>query len=342
MCKFSIIVPVYNMAADSKLEYCINSLLNQTINDYELIAVDDKSTDNSLEILRDFERRFPEKMRVIESEENGRQGAARNKGIAAAKGEYLGFMDADDWVFPDTYECVLRKAEETGADVVGFDMCIVNEHTMIPTERIPCNLMEQTGVIDHERRALLILKYGPFSTKIYRKEFFQNPPFRFPEKVAYEDNAVQLELAMRVKHYEHIPEVKCFYYHHPDSTTHTITKKSMDDRMNAMRMLLQTAKDREVLDEYHKEIEFLYAKTFYANTLFSYMQSDMKKSIRFLRELKAEIRRDFPDYIQNSYFLDTLDGEELKWIQLHRKSTLLFYWYYQLKKFYRKKRYGKW
>lgn len=341
MLELSIIVPVYNMAGDGKLEYCINSLLNQTISNYEIIAVDDKSTDNSLEVLYKLKEQHPDKIRVIESEENGRQGAARNKGIDAAMGEYLGFMDADDWVLPDTYECALKKARETGADVVGFDMCKVYEHTMIPTERISCNTLDQTGVIDHDRRASLILKSGPFSTKIYKREFFENPPFRFCEKMAYEDNAAIVDLAMRMKHFEHIPEVKCFYYQYLESTTHHVSMKGINDRINAMRYLMKSAKEHNVVDEFHDELEFLYATRFYSTTLFSYMQSDLKKSIGFVRNLGREIKSLFPDFMNNAAFMGALDTEQKEWIRLQQKSTFLFFVYYNLKKYYRKIRYGK-
>lgn len=342
MYKLSIIVPVYNMAGGGKLEYCIRSLLNQTISDYEIIAVDDKSTDNSLELLHRFEQENPGKVRVIESAENGRQGAARNKGILAAKGEYLGFMDADDWVLPDTYECVLRKAAETGADVVGFDMCIVHEHTMVPTAQVPCNTQDQTGVLNHDTRTRLLLKPGPFSTKIYKREFFFDPPFVFPEKIAYEDNAVLVDIVMRMKHFEHISEVKCFYYQHMDSTTHSINQKQIDDRMTAMGIMLDSAKRWDVVEEFHKEIEFLYATRFYSTTLFSYMQGDIPHSMRFVRALGQQVKKEFPDFLGNSYFTDALNEEQLKWVKLQQKSTLLFYLYYNFKKCYRKIRYGKW
>ena len=75
----SVIVPVYNMAEGDKLSFCMNSLVNQTIEDYEIIAVDDCSTDRSLEILRSYERKYPEKVKVIASPENRRQGGRRQK-----------------------------------------------------------------------------------------------------------------------------------------------------------------------------------------------------------------------------------------------------------------------
>ena len=119
--KLSIIVPVYNMTADGKLTFCLDSLINQTITDYEIIAVDDASTDHSLQVLREYEKRYPHLIRVLAHEVNKRQGGAKNTGLRAAKGEWIGFVDSDDWVSPDCYEKLLGKAEETGADMVGCD-----------------------------------------------------------------------------------------------------------------------------------------------------------------------------------------------------------------------------
>lgn len=342
MCKLSIIVPVYNMASDGKLDYCLNSLLNQTISDYEIIAVDDKSTDNSLEVLHNYEKQYPGKFRVIESAENGRQGAARNKGIIAAKGEYLGFIDADDWVLPDTYECAVKKAEETGADSVGFDLCIVHEHTMIPTERVPSNSLEQAGITDKKKRSNLLLNSGSFSTKIYKREILLDPLFQFPEKIAYEDNAITVDIIMRIKHFEYIPEAKYFYYQHGQSTTHSISQKNIEDRMTSMRFLLNTAKKWDALSDYYNEVECIFARCFYATTLFSYMQSKIKHEVRFIKKLGREVKAEFPGFLNNPFFVEALDKEELMWVKLQQKSSLLFYLYYNLKKFYRMKRYGKW
>ena len=75
--RLSVIVPVYNMEADGKLAYCMDSLVNQTISDYEIIAVDDASTDGSLSVLREYEKNYPGKVKVLALQENHRQGGAR-------------------------------------------------------------------------------------------------------------------------------------------------------------------------------------------------------------------------------------------------------------------------
>ena len=87
--QLSVIVPVYNMAAGGKLNDCMDSLVNQTIDDYEIIAVDDASTDSSLEILRSYEARYPGKVRVLTYPDNRRQGGAKNEGLRAAAGDWI-------------------------------------------------------------------------------------------------------------------------------------------------------------------------------------------------------------------------------------------------------------
>ena len=128
--KLSIIVPVYNMASDGKLNYCLDSLAAQTISDYEVITVDDASTDESFSILLEYEKKYPGKFKAVHSEVNKRQGGAKNIGLSLAKGEWIGFIDSDDWILPTMYEKLIGRAEETGADMVGCDYCLTDEHSM--------------------------------------------------------------------------------------------------------------------------------------------------------------------------------------------------------------------
>ena len=128
--KLSIIIPVYNMAGDDKLKYCMDSLLNQKISDYEIIAVDDASTDDSLTVLKQYEADYPGLVKVIAQSENKKQGAAKNAALDICQGEYIGFMDADDWGRSDMYEILVKKAEETDADIVACDIVITDKHSM--------------------------------------------------------------------------------------------------------------------------------------------------------------------------------------------------------------------
>ncbi len=336
MLELSVIVPVYNMAEDGNLEYCINSLVRQTLQNMEIIAVDDASTDDSLKILKEFEKRYPGRVKVIASPDNRKQGGARNLGLQEAQGRYIGFMDADDWVVEDLYERMVELAKRTGADVVGTDMCRVYEHTMVPTQREECNLLSQTGIFNHEIRKKYLLHPGPISTKIYSREIFFEKEFKFPEHMFYEDNAAIVEIGMRIKHFEHIPEANVFYYQRTGSTTHAVNLKNCQDRIEAMRIMLNYAKENGALEEFRDVIEYHYGIMFYRNTLFSYMQSDIKKKVSFVKKLGEEMVATFPNFRQNPYYMQEVNEYENKLIDLQLRSTVVFMFIYRLKQMSRK------
>ena len=117
--KLSIIVPVYNMAADGKLEYCLNSLIHQTLKDIEVICVNDGSTDNSLQILQKYAK--DDDRIVIIDKENGGYGIGMNVGLERATGEYIGIVEPDDYVKLDMYEDLYKVASEHDLDFVKAD-----------------------------------------------------------------------------------------------------------------------------------------------------------------------------------------------------------------------------
>lgn len=336
MLDLSVIVPVYNMVKDGNLDYCMNSLVRQTLQSMEIIAVDDASTDDSLTVLRKFEEKYPGRVKVVASPENRRQGGAKNLGLREAQGRYIGFMDADDWAVEDLYERMVELAKSTGADVVGTDMCMIYEHTMVPTQREVCNLPEQVGIFDHDKRKEFLLHSGPLVTKIYAREIFFDKEFRFPEHMAYEDNATFIEIGMRIKHFEHIPEANLFYYQHEDSTTHSVDLRKCKERMEAMRIMMKYARENGALEEFRDVIEFHFSILFYRNTLFSYMQSNLKKNMGFVRKLGEEMLATFPDFRQNTYYNQTVNDYEQKLINLQLKSTIAFMIIFRLKMISRK------
>ena len=200
--QLSVIVPVYNMAAEGKLEYCMDSLVGQTITDMEVIAVDDASADNSLEILRAC--LDPEKVKVIASPVNKRQGGAKNLGLKAAAGEWVGFIDSDDWVTPDYYEKLLAKARETGADVVGCDYSLVSSHTFETGTVVENNTKDQTGILDQEKHRKLLLRPGSMVIKIYRNSVIRENGLCFPEGIFYEDNCAGPLWSLYFTHFERV------------------------------------------------------------------------------------------------------------------------------------------
>lgn len=328
--KLSIIVPVYNMAADGKLQYCLDALVHQTITDYEIIAVDDCSTDSSMEILSAYERKYPEKFRAVHSAVNKKQGGAKNIGMSLAKGEWIGFIDSDDWVTPDFYERLIGKGEETGADMVGCDYHMTDKHSMEIGQVVHNNTKEQTGILNDEKYKSLLVDGGSLVVKVYRREIVIDHPGRFPEGIFYEDNALGNSWMLRAKHFEYIEEPLYYYYQHDTSTVHTITEQRCRDRMEAGRIMLAEAEEYHYLDKYHEEIEFSYTVLFYVNTLFTYMQGVRPVKYGFVKKLGAEMQRSFPDFQNNSYYQERVHEEEKKLITIQMKSTLCFILYYKL------------
>ena len=334
--KLSIIVPVYNMASGGKLQYCMDSLVAQELEDYEIIAVDDCSSDDSYAVLRDYEKRFPAIVRAVHSEVNRHQGGAKNIGLKLAQGEWVGFIDSDDWIAPDMYRKLIERAEETGADLAGCDYSLTDEHSMRVGRIVHNNKPEQSGVLDTQKRRSLILDGGSLAVKIFRRSMILENGLWFPADIFYEDNALGNSYLVLAKHFEYMEEPLYYYYQHDASTVHTISQRRCEDRMAAGRIMLEEARRHGYYEEYLPELEYSFALLFYVNTLFTYMAGAERTKSSFVRALGREMSRIFPHFQENPYYLERTNAEERKLIRIQQRSTLLFILYYKMLWAYRK------
>lgn len=339
--KLSIIVPVYNMMADGKLKNCLDSLVRQEVADMEIIAVDDKSTDDSLALLRQYSRQYGERFITIAAAENGRQGAAKNLGLRQAKGEWIGFIDSDDWIAGDMFSRLLKKAEETGADVVGCDYLLTDEIGKETGSIEENNTAEQTGLLGEEQYKALILKPGSMVIKIYKRALFADNQIFFPERMFYEDNAIGVLPLLYASRFERVPEPLYFYYQNPNSTVHTVSIARCEDRMKAMEIYKAECTKRGFYDKYPEEIDYKIFELGYKNTLFSYLQAAEKPSLEFVRRMRTFLQENVPGYVENVYYKQNTDGESRKLISMHVKNPATFLVYYKALQMYRKLRYGK-
>ena len=125
MCKVSIIVPVYNV--EKYLRECLDSIAMQTIDDFEVICINDGSEDNSDRILTEYEKKY-KNIKILVHEENKGLSAARNTGIRNAAGEYLLFVDADDYILPETCETLYEQARKTESEVLFYNLSFLNDY----------------------------------------------------------------------------------------------------------------------------------------------------------------------------------------------------------------------
>jgi len=188
--KISIIVPVYNV--ENFIQSCIESILDQTINDFELILVNDGSTDQSGNICDEYSKR--DKRIIVIHKENGGQSSARNRGIDVAKGDYLGFIDSDDWIHRDMYKILFTKAMETNAEITACNLMQYNKDSEghLYSNNITDQLFDRTSAMNelylNER-----LTFSPCN-KLYKKELFKG--IRFKEGYILED----MDFAYRIIH----------------------------------------------------------------------------------------------------------------------------------------------
>ncbi len=335
----SVIVPVYNMSSDGKLKFCLDSLINQNLDkEYEIIAVDDASTDDSLAICREYESKYPGKVRVIALPENRHQGGARNAGIKEAKGEWLSFIDSDDWVSPNYYAKLLKRGEETGADIVGCCYNMVDSHTFKIGKVVPLAYECTTGEFTDERRRDYLNNMSSMVTKIYRTSLIRDNDLSFPEGIFYEDNAAGPVWAMYYKHFEYVDEPLYYYYQHDSSTVHTITEERVRNRMEAAEFMLAELKKRGFLKKYYHEIENIFTTVYFTNTIFSYMRMPKGKKYSLIRHIKKRMKQEFPDFRKNKFYGRFMDDEQKKYVDILMCNSLYFYIRYDLLWTYRNMR----
>ena len=225
MIKFSVIVPVYNV--EQYLEQCLESLQAQNYGDYEVICVNDGSTDSSREILTAWEPRMPQ-MRVIDRE-NGGLSAARNTGLKATKGDYVLFVDSDDWVEPNFLECLNSSLITHHSSLTPLDMiCFACQRT--DNEATDSLHREQTSGWDYYNRHALEARVVPFVCvwqRCYRREFLMNNNLWFREGILHEDNEFTPRVCLKAKSIKVIPDVLYNYRVRPNSimTTRGIRSK---------------------------------------------------------------------------------------------------------------------
>ena len=191
--RLSIIVPVYN--AEKFLRPCLDSLVDQTVADYEIILINDGSTDGSQAIIDEYEAAYPGLIRAV-TVENGGQGRARNIALPMARGDYLGFVDSDDWIHPRMFEKLLAAAEETGAEMALCDA----------EERWP----------DGRRVYMPLTRYRDdmaISTAVWNKLIKRSAAegISFAEGLWYEDLAYTIRLILRVKGVAAVSEALYYY-----------------------------------------------------------------------------------------------------------------------------------
>ncbi|MCI3937290.1 glycosyltransferase [Chryseobacterium aahli] len=228
----SIIVPVYNV--ENYLAKCLDSLMNQTYQNIEILVVNDGSKDSSERIIQDYAQRFPEKIKAF-NKENGGLSDARNFGLDHVAGDYVGFVDSDDYVTETMFEEMLNLALKHQAEIVICNIQKVDEHGNVTQKltQIP-NMPEK---IDLESHFSVFSDLSYFAcNKLFKKDLFKDK--RFKKGIHYEDIQLIPQLLLECKTLAQTQNFHYQYLERTDSISKTHTEKGLD--------ILNAVKDVEV------------------------------------------------------------------------------------------------
>lgn len=212
--KISIIIPIYN--GEKYLSQCLESLINQTLKDIEIICVNDGSTDNSLKILEEYAKK-DKRIKII-NKKNAGLGAARNTGMKYANGDYIGFVDSDDWVDRNMFKKLYIKAKSHNIDIVMCPVCIYDDNVQKGNYdysyfNLDCFNEDFNNLIfDYQKTKDFFFRICVTAyNKIYRTEFLKNIGVKFPEGIIFEDNPFFYKTFLRAKQVAIIRDFLYFY-----------------------------------------------------------------------------------------------------------------------------------
>lgn len=315
--KISIIVPVYNV--EEYIRKCAESLVHQSLDEIEIIFVDDKSPDHSVDILTEYQNNYPGKVKLLRLDKNVRQGGARNAGIRIAKGQYIGFVDSDDYVSPDMYRILFDRAVETNAQIVFCKGGIVYNDNPDYDRLTPVHYwnkkirkMELKELSDDDRCDLICNPIGSVWSGIYKKSLIIENNLFFPERVIYEDNYWCSLIRMYAYRVSFVDSILYYYRQNLSSVTHKKNQASSFDRVLIENMLLEETKRRSLLYKYRTAIEYNYAIRGCVNTVFVIAKLFDKPDVKRLRIIKKQTAEFFPRWIRNHYIWEAKRSIKIK------------------------------
>ena len=236
----SVIVPVYNV--ENYLEKCLDSLLNQTLKNIEIICINDGSKDNSGDILKKYasiDNRI-----IVKTQENAGLSAARNAGMEVAKGEYIGFVDSDDWVDLDYFEKLYNTAKQNNCDIAVAGVIRLNKF-----KRKYYLKYEETTITDNKDKKFELCdipEQGCVWNKIYRTKFLQSLGLKFEEGIYYEDAIFSPQAVYYSKNLVTVPDVYYYYWRNSNSIVAKSSKKKEIDYNYAMQKAAAFIKEKNI------------------------------------------------------------------------------------------------
>ncbi|SFL66584.1 Glycosyltransferase involved in cell wall bisynthesis [Methanobrevibacter olleyae] len=319
MVKVSVIIPIYNV--ENFLNDCLDSIVNQSLTDIEVICIDDGSTDNSLAILQSYAK-FDDRVKIIHQDNKG-SGATRNLGIEQSTGDYVYFMDSDDYIDLNALEKLYNNAVSNNSDFVIFKIARFDKENDINYNAPGFDIESIFGDVDYNnftfkysniKHYVMNASFAPW-IKLYKKEFLDRyNDLRFPKDLAYEDVPFHVKIMLYASRISFIPEFLYFYRLNPNSRVHTSNSYDIFKIIDIVEKFLI---DKKYYDELKDEFD-LFKITQILNYILSIGEEEyFQKTKEEFSKIKISSQTNISEYYLERYDLVLRSNNLIEYINEH-------------------------
>jgi len=311
MPKVSVIVPIYNV--EKYLEKCINSLLSQTLEDIQIILVNDGSKDNSGTIAKKYAERNKDKVIYVEKE-NGGLSDARNYGLKYATGDFVAFLDSDDYIEKNAYEEMYNKAIEENADYVECDF--IWEY---PNKA----KIDKQYKYQNKKEMLSFVRVVAWN-KLIKRSLIIEHNLEFPKGLRYEDVEFTYKLIPYINKFAYVDKPFIHYVQREGSIANVQNERTAEI-FTVLDEVIEFYKKNNIYEEYKEELEYNYARYLLCSSLKRMCKiKDKKTRKELLQKTWKKLNCNFPNWKKNR-ILNTVNIDKNKYMKTINKFTYKIY-----------------
>ncbi len=315
MIKISVIIPCYNVSMF--IDRCMESLEKQTIGigNLEIILVNDASKDATLGKLLLWEMKYPDNICVIPLEKNVMQGAARNIALDYCHGEYIAYLDADDWLVPSALEKVYRAAKQNGAEIVNYLSKKVYGDPSNDDPNTRSDKKDRMIVLENDEQRLHYFAHGGSPLlrgcwdKLFLREFVLEHKLKFAEGVFDEESLFTTPAYMHMRRLYELNEYLHRYFQNSISSTYNlmIDLKRRDDNAKTWMATYEVLKEDGSLEAQHELVEWFFVINYFIRSFVFAASRGIRYDVETVNIMQDTVHELFPDYLKNK----TLMGMKL-------------------------------
>ncbi len=286
MPKVSVIVPVYNV--ENYIDKCLNSLVNQTMQDIEIIIVNDGSTDNSEKIIKNYLEQYEEKIKYV-VKQNGGLSDARNFGMKYATGDFIAFLDSDDYVDYTLYEKMYNKAIKDNCDFVECDFIWKYDNKEV----------KDIGYIYKDKYEMLANARVVAWNKLIKKELLDKTQIKFPKGLRYEDVEFFYKLIPHIEKFGFVKQCLIYYVQRKNSIANTQNERTKEI-FDVLNNAIEYYKENGFYEEYKTYLEYAYSRLVLCSSFLRIVKIKNKEIRKEQLELTwTNLNSKFPNWKKN-------------------------------------------